>query len=118
MTATPRYFTGRVLKAADEAEFEYASMDDEAKFGKVFHRLRFREAIKRELLTDYQVAIVGVDDETYGSGRKTGCRCTIVRRADAQRLKIRWAFPLPIFARSLRLSNELSNHSTASAMLS
>ena len=29
MTATPRYFTGRVLKAAQEADFEVASMDDE-----------------------------------------------------------------------------------------
>ncbi|CAM3378010.1 DEAD/DEAH box helicase [Mycobacterium colombiense] len=65
MTATPRYFTGRVLKAAKDAEFEYASMDDEAKFGKVFHRLSFGEAIKRDLLTDYQVAIVGVDNATY-----------------------------------------------------
>jgi superfamily II DNA or RNA helicase len=64
MTATPRYFTGRVLKATEEAEFEYASMDDEAKFGRVFHRLGFGEAIKRDLLTDYQVAIVGVDDAT------------------------------------------------------
>ena len=65
MTATPRYFTGRVLKAAAEAEFEYASMDEEAKFGTVFHRLSFGEAIKDDLLTDYQVAIVGVDDATY-----------------------------------------------------
>lgn len=65
MTATPRYFTGRVLKAAKQADFEYASMDDEAKFGRVFHRLSFGEAIKRNLLTDYQVAIVGVDDATY-----------------------------------------------------
>jgi superfamily II DNA or RNA helicase len=65
MTATPRYFTGRVLKAAKEAEFEYASMDDEAKFGKVFHRLGFGEAIQRDLLTDYRVAIVGVDNATY-----------------------------------------------------
>ena len=42
MTATPRYFTGRVLKAAQEADFEVASMDDEAKFGTVFHRLDVR----------------------------------------------------------------------------
>jgi superfamily II DNA or RNA helicase len=65
MTATPRYFTGRVLKAAEEMDFEYASMDDEAKFGRTFHRLGFSEAIRRGLLTDYQVAIVGVDDATY-----------------------------------------------------
>ena len=28
MTATPRYFTGRVLKAAQDADLEVASMDD------------------------------------------------------------------------------------------
>ena len=31
-------------------------MDDQAKFGEVFHRLSFGEAIERKLLTDYQVA--------------------------------------------------------------
>jgi predicted helicase len=62
MTATPRYYTGRVLKAAQGADLEVASMDDEAKFGTVFHRLTFGEAIKRELLTDYQVVVGGVDD--------------------------------------------------------
>jgi superfamily II DNA or RNA helicase len=65
MTATPRYFTGRVIKAAQEADLEVASMDDETKFGTVFHRLPFGEAINRDLLTDYQVVVVGVDDATY-----------------------------------------------------
>ncbi len=65
MTATPRYFAGRVIKAGKEADFEYASMDDEAKFGPVFHRLPFGGAIDRDLLTDYQVVVVGVDDATY-----------------------------------------------------
>ena len=40
-------------------------MDDESRFGPVFHRLGFAEAIRRELLSDYQVVIVGVDDTTY-----------------------------------------------------
>jgi predicted helicase len=65
MTATPRYFTGRVLKATHDADYEIASMDDQSKFGTVFHRLTFGEAIKRDLLTDYQIAIIGVDDTTY-----------------------------------------------------
>ena len=47
MTATPRYFTGRVVREAKEADFEVASMDDEAEFGPVFHRLGFAEAIER-----------------------------------------------------------------------
>ena len=72
MTATPRYFTGRVLKAAQEADLEVASMDDPSKFGTVFHRLPFGEAIKRELLTDYQVVVVGVDDATYKEWAEQG----------------------------------------------
>ena len=72
MTATPRYFTGRVLKAAQEAEYEYASMDDEATFGPVFHKLGFGAAIERGLLTDYQVSIVGVDDATYREWAEKG----------------------------------------------
>ena len=65
MTATPRIYSARVLRTAMEAGFEFASMDDEEKFGKVFHRLSFREAIERDLLTDYRVAIIGVDNATY-----------------------------------------------------
>jgi superfamily II DNA or RNA helicase len=65
MTATPRFFTGRVVKEAKEADFEVASMDDESRFGLVFHRLGFAEAIEHGLLTDYRVVVVGVDDATY-----------------------------------------------------
>ena len=76
MTATPRYFTGRVLKAAQEADYEVASMDDQKKFGPVFHRLSFGDAIERELLTDYQVVIVGVDDATYREWAEKGALVT------------------------------------------
>jgi len=40
-------------------------MDDESVFGPVVHRLTFGEAIDRDLLSDYRVVVVGVDDETY-----------------------------------------------------
>ena len=76
MTATPRYFTGRVIKAAREADYEIASMDDEVKFGPVFHRLPFGEAIERDLLTDYQVVIVGVEDATYQEWAQKGTLVT------------------------------------------
>ncbi|WP_152975361.1 DEAD/DEAH box helicase [Rhodococcus rhodochrous] len=76
MTATPRFFTGRVIKAASERNLEVASMDDERSFGKVFHRLSFGEAISRDLLTDYQVVIVGVDDSTYCSYAEKGTLVT------------------------------------------
>ncbi len=72
MTATPRYFTGRVVREAKEADFEVASMDDPGTFGPVFHRLSFGEAIERDLLSDYQVAVIGVDDATYHEWAERG----------------------------------------------
>jgi predicted helicase len=75
MTATPRYFTGRVILEAKQLDFAYASMDDDEKFGPVFHRLGFSESIRRGLLTDYQVAVIGVDDATY---REWTARGTLV----------------------------------------
>ncbi|MCW2689539.1 MAG: putative helicase, partial [Mycobacterium sp.] len=62
MTATPRYFTGRVIGEASALDFEVASMDNEAIYGPVFHRLPFSEAIERGLLTDYQVVVIGVEE--------------------------------------------------------
>ena len=88
MTATPRYFTGRVLKRSMEADFEVASMADQSRFGPVFHRLGFSEAIKRGLLTDYQVVVVGVDDATYLDWAQRGRFVTIdgVKVTDARTL--------------------------------
>jgi hypothetical protein len=62
-TATPRVYRTSLKKAAEEMGVEVADMGDEAKFGKRFHTLSFGEAIRRDLLTDYRVVIVGVDDE-------------------------------------------------------
>lgn len=77
MTATPRYFTGRLVREAREADFEIASMDDNAIFGPVFHRLTFGDAIERDLLSDYQVAVVGVDDARYREWAETGRFVTV-----------------------------------------
>lgn len=72
MTATPRYFSDRIRKIAGEADYEVASMDDEVRFGPVLHRLTFGEAIERDLLSDYQVLVVGVDETTYRSTSSVG----------------------------------------------
>src|SRR5262249_1156465 len=63
-TATPRIYTTGVKKAADEFGVEVIDMSDEKRFGQRFHTLSFFEAINRKpnLLTDYRVVIVGVDD--------------------------------------------------------
>jgi superfamily II DNA or RNA helicase len=72
MTATPRYYTPRVRREAGQLDVEIASMDDEAMFGAVLHRLTFGEAIERDLLSDYQVVIVGADDDTYAAWAERG----------------------------------------------
>ena len=62
-TATPRIYRTGLKKAAEEFGVEVVDMNDEECFGKRFHTLTFGEAIKRELLTDYRVLIVGVDND-------------------------------------------------------
>jgi hypothetical protein len=52
-------------KAAADSGIDVASMDDEAVFGPVLHRLTFGQAIEMDLLSDYQVVVVGIDDPTY-----------------------------------------------------
>ena len=36
-------------------------MDDHSVFGEVLYQLKFSEAIKKDLLSDYQVVVIGVD---------------------------------------------------------
>ena len=62
-TATPRVYKTGLKKAAEEFGVEVVDMNDEKSFGKRLHTLTFGEAIKRDLLTDYRVLIVGVDNE-------------------------------------------------------
>ena len=62
-TATPRVYRASLKKTAEEFGVEVVDMSDEKSFGKRFHTLTFGEAIKRDLLTDYRVLIVGVDNE-------------------------------------------------------
>lgn len=66
-TATPRTYSSSVKKAAEDRGVEVVGMDDEAVFGRQLFALNFGEAIKRGLLTDYQVVIIGVDDPTISA---------------------------------------------------
>ena len=63
-TATPRIFSPSVRKAAADRGVEVTGMDDDERFGPVLHRLPFGEAISRDLLTDYRVVIMVIDDAT------------------------------------------------------
>ena len=63
-TATPRVY-GHATRGSlkDLEDVEVASMDDEALFGPVAHRLWFRQAVELDVLTDYELVAVLVTDE-------------------------------------------------------
>ncbi len=65
MTATPKIFSDHVKTKAQEFEHCILSMDDEEKFGPVFHKLSFSAAISQDLLSDYEVLISVMDNTTY-----------------------------------------------------
>jgi superfamily II DNA or RNA helicase len=72
-TATPRTYSSSLKQKADEIGVEVVGMDDEAAFGKRFHVLPFGEAIRQDLLSDYRVLIIGVDDETVADWIRNRC---------------------------------------------
>ncbi len=72
MTATPRIASEGLKNRADELGLELVSMDDPEVFGPVFHELKFSDAIRAKLLTDYRVEIIGVDDPTCRSYAEEG----------------------------------------------
>lgn len=63
MTATPRVFGDAVRQRADEANAVLADMDDESMYGPELHRLGFGEAVDANLLSDYKVLVLAVDEE-------------------------------------------------------
>jgi predicted helicase len=64
MTATPRIYDDSSKTKAGEANAVLASMDNAELYGPEFHRLGFGEAVELELLTDYKVLVLTVDEES------------------------------------------------------
>lgn len=64
MTATPRLYTDSAKSKAQENDIILCSMDDENLYGKELHRLGFGEAVERDLLSDYKVMVLAVDENT------------------------------------------------------
>lgn len=67
MTATPKIYADSVRGQAADAAAVLYSMDDEQLFGPVFHRLGFGEAVERELLSDYRVLVLAVDEQSVSA---------------------------------------------------
>ena len=62
MTATPRIYDEPSKKKADDNAITLCSMDDEATYGPVFHHLGFSSAVSLDLLSDYKVIVMAVDE--------------------------------------------------------
>jgi predicted helicase len=71
MTATPRIFDDASKAKAGQSAVVLASMDDETMYGPELHRLSFGEAVAKDLLTDYKVVVLAVDETAVASTFQT-----------------------------------------------
>ena len=62
MTATPRIYSEAAKnKALQIGQVALYSMDDEAQYGLEFHRMTFSDAVEQDLLSDYKVLVLNID---------------------------------------------------------
>jgi predicted helicase len=62
MTATPRLFSDDTKSKAAQADAVLCSMDDPELYGEEIYRIGFGEAVERDLLTDYRVLILTLNE--------------------------------------------------------
>ncbi len=67
MTATPRVYGDSAKAKANAADAWLASMDDHDTYGAEFYRLGFHEAVNRDLLTDYKVLVLYVNEDAVAA---------------------------------------------------
>ncbi|WP_442902008.1 DEAD/DEAH box helicase [Geodermatophilus sp. FMUSA9-8] len=63
MTATPKVFGEELRRKATDADAVLADMGDQDTFGPELHRLGFGQAVEADLLTDYKVLVLAVDEK-------------------------------------------------------
>ena len=68
MTATPKIFGENAKSKAKQHDVALASMDDETTFGKVLYHKGFAWAVENNLLSDYKVIVLAVDEGLISSG--------------------------------------------------
>ncbi len=61
MTATPRLYTSESKKKAADNDLMLWSMDDAETYGDEFYHLGFGDAVEKNLLSDYKVLILTVN---------------------------------------------------------
>lgn len=62
MTATPRIYGDSAKATAERDNVALCSMDDKALYGEELFVITFSEAVKRELLVDYKVIVLAVEE--------------------------------------------------------
>ncbi|SHK54718.1 Predicted helicase [Shimia gijangensis] len=68
MTATPKIFGENAKAKAKQHDVALADMNDEAKFGKVLFYKGFSWAVENNLLADYKVIVLAVDEGLISAG--------------------------------------------------
>lgn len=63
MTATPRIYANLAKARAEQENIELCSMDDETLYGRQLHVITFSEAVELDLLTDYKVIVLTIDED-------------------------------------------------------
>jgi predicted helicase len=67
MTATPRIYAEGAKSKAKEMDAVLCSMDDDALYGEEFYRIGFGEAVSKNLLSDYKVIVLTMDQSQLDS---------------------------------------------------
>jgi predicted helicase len=62
MTATPRIYGNAAKATAEKENATLASMDDAEVYGEELHRLSFSDAVQRDLLVDYKVVVLAIEE--------------------------------------------------------
>lgn len=88
MTATPRLYSDDTKSKAAQADAILCSMDDKALYGEEMYRIGFGEAVERDLLTDYKVLILTLNDKDVPPAvqRMIADRKTEINTDDASKL--------------------------------
>jgi predicted helicase len=63
MTATPRLYSEESQKKAKEKDAYLCSMDDPSLYGEEIYRIGFGEAVENQLLSDYKVIVLTLDED-------------------------------------------------------
>ncbi len=71
MTATPRIYGDNAKASAEKESVALCSMDDVTLYGSEFHVVTFSEAVRRDLLVDYKVIVLAIE-ESHVSRRLQG----------------------------------------------